>query len=54
MALITLITPITAILLGQHLNNEVIHTTIWVGAGIVLVGLGLYQWGEKWVKFGNR
>jgi drug/metabolite transporter (DMT)-like permease len=53
-ALITLITPITALLLGQYLNGEVIHATVWVGAGIVLTGLGLYQWGERLVKFENR
>jgi drug/metabolite transporter (DMT)-like permease len=45
-ALITLITPITALFLGQHLNGEIIHTTIWVGTSMVLGGLALYQWGE--------
>jgi drug/metabolite transporter (DMT)-like permease len=49
-ALITLITPITALLLGQGLNGEVIPMTVWIGAGVVLSGLGMYQWGERLVK----
>jgi drug/metabolite transporter (DMT)-like permease len=49
-ALITLITPIMALFLGQNLNGEVIHTTVWLGTGIVLGGLSLYQWGEKMRK----
>jgi drug/metabolite transporter (DMT)-like permease len=49
-ALITLITPITALLLGQGLNGEVISMPVWIGAGVVLSGLGMYQWGERWVK----
>jgi len=46
-ALITLITPITALFLGQNLNGEIIQATIWLGACIVLGGLGLYQWGKS-------
>jgi len=46
-ALITLITPITALFLGQNLNGEVIHASVWIGTGVVLGGLGLYQWGER-------
>lgn len=49
-ALITLITPITALFLWQNLNGEVINTTVWLGAAVVLGGLGLYQWGERLVK----
>ena len=46
-ALITLITPISALFLGQNLNGEIIQATIWLGACIVLGGLGLYQWGKS-------
>ncbi|MEN8214815.1 MAG: DMT family transporter [Pseudomonadota bacterium] len=46
-ALITLITPITALFLGQYLNGEIIHATVWLGAAVVLGGLGLFQWGER-------
>jgi len=42
-ALITLITPITALFLGQNLNGEVIHASVWIGTGVVLGGLGLVQ-----------
>lgn len=45
-ALITLITPITALFLGQNLNGETIQATIWLGTCVVLGGLGLYQWGS--------
>jgi drug/metabolite transporter (DMT)-like permease len=45
-ALITLITPILALILGQNLNGESIHMTIWLGSGIVLIGLAIYQFDE--------
>jgi len=45
-SLITLITPILALILGQYLNAESIHMTIWLGSGIVLIGLAIYQFGE--------
>jgi drug/metabolite transporter (DMT)-like permease len=43
-ALITLVTPVTALLLGQMLNAEFIPALGW--AGIVLIGAGLllYEW----------
>jgi len=49
-ALITLITPIIALFLGQNLNGEAITLKIWLGSGIVLSGLALYQWGEGLIK----
>jgi drug/metabolite transporter (DMT)-like permease len=45
-SLITLITPIIALILGQNLNGESIHMTIWLGSGIVLIGLAIYQFDE--------
>ncbi len=45
-ALITLITPILALILGQYLNGESIHMAIWLGSGIVLIGLAIYQFEE--------
>ena len=45
-ALITLITPVIALTLGVVLNNEVIHTTLIIGALLVISGLALYHWGE--------
>ncbi len=43
-ALITLITPVLALLLGQGLNGEAIQAKVWWGTAIILVGLLSYQW----------
>ena len=43
-ALITLITPVTALLLGQTLNNETIPLYGWLGIGLIGAGLLLYEW----------
>jgi drug/metabolite transporter (DMT)-like permease len=43
-ALITLITPVTALLLGQTLNAEVIPATGWAGIALIGAGLLLYEW----------
>lgn len=43
-ALITLITPVSALLLGQLLNSEKIQSGIWFGAACVLLGLISHQW----------
>ena len=45
--LITLITPVLALLLGQLLNGEQIGIHVWIGTCIILMGLGLYLWGGK-------
>jgi drug/metabolite transporter (DMT)-like permease len=44
-ALITLITPITALLLGGYLNGEIVASTVWIGTVLVLQGLAVYQFG---------
>lgn len=43
-ALITLITPVCALLLGQWLNGERPGVDTWLGAVLILVGLGVHQW----------
>jgi drug/metabolite transporter (DMT)-like permease len=43
-ALITLITPVSALLLGQFLNGEKIQAGVWLGAVCVLLGLISHQW----------
>jgi drug/metabolite transporter (DMT)-like permease len=48
-ALITLITPVLALLLGQALNNEEVLPQVWLGAGFILSGLCLHRWGERWL-----
>ena len=48
-ALIMLITPVIALLLGNILNNEVIPLSVWFGAGCIALGLSLHQWGARWL-----
>ncbi len=43
-ALITLITPVTALLLGQTLNAEFIPASGWTGIILIGAGLALYEW----------
>jgi drug/metabolite transporter (DMT)-like permease len=43
-ALITLITPVSALLLGQMLNGEKIQAGVWIGAVCVMLGLLTHQW----------
>jgi drug/metabolite transporter (DMT)-like permease len=46
-ALITLITPVLALLLGNLLNGEEIGLRPWAGTGLILLGLAGHQ-GEMW------
>ena len=43
-ALLTLITPVTALWLGNLLNNEQIGVNAWVGSAMILAGMAIYQW----------
>jgi len=43
-SLITLITPVIALLLGNWLNGEVVGLRLWLGTGSILLGLGVHQW----------
>lgn len=49
-ALITLITPGFAIALGTLLNNESLSFSLVIGAIIILISLGLFQFGDKLIK----
>ncbi len=51
-ALITLVTPVSALLLGNILNGEAIGLSVIIGTALILGGLASYQWGEK--LFVNR
>lgn len=44
-SLITLITPVLALLLGRWMNGETVDLRVWLGTGCILAGLMLYQWG---------
>ena len=50
-AMVALITPITALAVGSWLNNEPTIPSIWLGAGLVCAGLLLYEFKPK---FGMR
>lgn len=43
-ALITLVTPVIALLLGSLLNGEVVGARVWLGAMLILLGLAVHQW----------
>jgi drug/metabolite transporter (DMT)-like permease len=42
-ALITLVTPVLALLLGSWLNGESVPLRVWLGAGCITLGLALHQ-----------
>ena len=42
-ALITLITPVLALLLGNLANGEAVEPRVWVGAGLISAGLVLHR-----------
>lgn len=42
--LVTLVTPVTALLLGHWLNGEVIKSGVWFGTALILGGLLVHQW----------
>lgn len=46
-ALVTLITPIFALMLGHWLNEEPLTAGLWQGCLLVVAGLGLFFWGHR-------
>ncbi|WP_455222896.1 DMT family transporter [Kaarinaea lacus] len=48
-ALIPLVTPVLALMVGQYLNDEMISVDIWIGAAFILLALSLHQWGDRWI-----
>lgn len=46
-ALITLMTPVLALLLGITLNGETVPLRVWLGSGGILLGLAIFQWGGR-------
>jgi drug/metabolite transporter (DMT)-like permease len=50
-ALITLITPVMALLLGHGLNNEVVLPHVWFGTASILLGLCMHRWGGLWLAY---
>lgn len=50
-ALITLITPVLALLLGHGLNDEAVLPQVWLGTASIILGLCLHRWGEQWLVY---
>jgi drug/metabolite transporter (DMT)-like permease len=50
-ALITLVTPVLALLLGHGLNNEAVLPQVWLGTACILSGLCLHRWGTGWLAY---
>ena len=46
-ALITLMTPVIALLAGHWLNGEVIDIRVWAGAGLIMLGLAGFELGSR-------
>lgn len=46
-ALITLITPVTALLIGQAFNGEQVTATVWFGTSLIILGLSMHQWENR-------
>ncbi len=53
-ALITLVTPVLALLLGQGLNHEAVLPQVWVGTASIILGLCMHHWGERWAAVMRR
>lgn len=43
-ALINLVTPVIALLLGRALNAEDISASVWIGTACIVLGLLIHQW----------
>lgn len=46
-ALITLMTPVIALLVGQWLNHEVIDGRVWIGTALIMLGLAGFELGSR-------
>lgn len=55
MALIPLITPVLALLLGRTFNHEQLGPQVWIGTACISAGLLVYQFGDPlWRKYARR
>jgi drug/metabolite transporter (DMT)-like permease len=46
-SLITLMTPVLALMFGQLLNSEVISRQVLIGSSLILLGLVMHMWGDR-------
>ena len=48
-SLITLLTPVLALMLGQMLNHEVISSQVLFGSALIISGLLFHLWGDRFM-----
>jgi drug/metabolite transporter (DMT)-like permease len=48
-SLITLLTPVLALMLGQVLNGEVISAGVLFGSSLIMFGLVMHLWGDRFM-----
>lgn len=48
-AMLTLVTPVSALLLGQLFNGEAVGMQVWLGTGLIMLGLAGFQLAEKFL-----
>ena len=48
-ALIPLITPVLALIVGQSFNGEIVPAQVWYGTFLILGGLIVHHWGDRWL-----
>jgi drug/metabolite transporter (DMT)-like permease len=53
-ALITLMTPVSALFIGQGFNGEHITANVWYGTAVILCALAVHQWGDRLQLVGSR
>jgi drug/metabolite transporter (DMT)-like permease len=53
-ALVTLITPVTALLIGHVINGERLGWTLWAGTALILSGLLAHQWDALLARIRRR
>lgn len=54
LALITLVTPVTALLLGLYLNQETVGFPIIAGTALIMLGLFINQQGERFFAINSN
>lgn len=50
-ALVTLMTPVLAMVFGQLFNQEQIGVELYLGAALILLGMSVYQWGGLVLRY---
>jgi multidrug transporter EmrE-like cation transporter len=53
-SLITLITPVSALMIGSAFNGERVNARAWAGTLLVLAGLSLHGWGGRLLRRQGR